>query len=184
MKKYHTERLVLRTLEKDEHDLLVNYLERNKTFLAPWEPKREQSYFEAENIGRMLENECKNNELGTALSLYIFKKDSDEIIGNVTLSNIIYGPFLSGFIGYKLDHNLEKQGIMTEALNKMIEIAFNEYHLHRLEANIMPRNIASIKVVEKHHFEKIGLNRKYLKINGKWEDHWTYVLLNDVDEGL
>ncbi len=183
MKKYQTERLVLRTLSKDERHLLMDYFQRNKTFLTPWEPKRDESYFKAENVDQMLENEFKNNEAKAFLSLYIFKKDCEEIIGNVTLSNIVYGPFLSGFIGYKLDYREERQGFMTEALNKMIEIAFEEYRLHRLEANIMPRNIGSIKVVEKLKFEKVGLNKSYLKINDKWEDHLTYVLLNDALEG-
>jgi ribosomal-protein-alanine N-acetyltransferase len=56
---------------------------------------------------------------------------------------------------------------------------FGEYGLHRIEANIMPRNAASLRVVEKAGFHREGLAKKYLKINGVWEDHIHMVLLND-----
>ena len=68
---------------------------------------------------------------------------------------------------------------MSEALKKIINIAFNELKLHRIEANIMPKNLASQKLVQKFSFKNEGLSKKYLKINGLWEDHYHYVLLND-----
>ncbi|WP_330651588.1 GNAT family N-acetyltransferase [Tepidibacter aestuarii] len=68
---------------------------------------------------------------------------------------------------------------MSEAIKKGIDIIFNQYKLHRIEANIMPKNKASLRVVEKLGFYNEGLALKYLKINGKWEDHIHMVLLND-----
>jgi len=68
---------------------------------------------------------------------------------------------------------------MTEAIQKGIEIMFNEFGLHRIEANIMPGNKPSLRVVEKLGFYNEGLAYKYLKINGKWEDHIHMVLLNE-----
>jgi [ribosomal protein S5]-alanine N-acetyltransferase len=56
---------------------------------------------------------------------------------------------------------------------------FQELGLHRIEANIMPKNKRSLRVVEKLGFYNEGLAYKYLKINGKWEDHIHMVLLND-----
>ena len=56
---------------------------------------------------------------------------------------------------------------------------FNEFELHRIEANIMPKNIRSFTVVEKLGFYNEGMALKYLNINGIWEDHIHMVLLND-----
>lgn len=70
-------------------------------------------------------------------------------------------------------------GYITEAIQEGIDIMFHEYGLHRIEANIMPKNVRSFKVVEKLGFYNEGLAYKYLKINGKWEDHIHMVLLND-----
>ena len=68
---------------------------------------------------------------------------------------------------------------MTEALRRGIQIIFEDYGLHRIEASIMPRNQRSIKVTEKLGFVNEGLSRRYLKINGVWEDHIHMVLLNE-----
>ena len=100
------------------------------------------------------------------------------MIGTIALNNIVYGAFWSGFLGYKLGNEYKNKGYMTEALIAFVDIAFNEYKLHRSEANIMPKNTNSKKVLVKCGFEYEGMSRKYLKINGKWEDHEYYVKLN------
>jgi [ribosomal protein S5]-alanine N-acetyltransferase len=68
---------------------------------------------------------------------------------------------------------------MTEAVRKGIDIMFNDYKLHRIEANVIPRNARSLKVVRKLGFREEGLAKDYLKINGIWEDHIHMVLLNE-----
>ncbi len=55
----------------------------------------------------------------------------------------------------------------------------NKFGLHRIEANIILKNIRSLRVVEKLGFYNEGLAYKYLNINGKWEDHIHVVLLNE-----
>ncbi len=71
---------------------------------------------------------------------------------------------------------------MTEAIVKMVAIAFEKLSLHRIEANIIPRNTRSIRTVEKAGFEYEGISKKYLKINGVWEDHVHMVILNEAME--
>jgi ribosomal-protein-alanine N-acetyltransferase len=100
-------------------------------------------------------------------------------IGTVSLSNIVRGPFQSCHLGYKLDKDEINKGFMTEAVEKVINITFKDLKLHRIEANIMPKNKASLRVVEKLNFYNEGIAYKYLKINGKWEDHIHMVLLNE-----
>ncbi len=68
---------------------------------------------------------------------------------------------------------------MSEAVARVADIAFNDLRLHRIEANIMPRNKRSIQVVEKNGFIYEGVSKRYLRINGNWEDHAHYVLLNE-----
>lgn len=71
---------------------------------------------------------------------------------------------------------------MTEAVNECVRIGFEEIGLHRIEANIMPKNKASLGVVRKCGFREEGLSRKYLKINGIWEDHIHMVKLHETAE--
>ena len=72
---------------------------------------------------------------------------------------------------------------MTEAVNECVRIAFEELGLHRIEANIMPKNKASLGLARKCGFREEGISPKYLKINGVWEDHIHMVKLNESLEG-
>lgn len=174
--------LILRQITTDESSLFQDYLRRNRDFLFKWEPVRGEEYYSQDNIKKLIEDELTLLNKGTAINYYISYMGEERIIGKISFSNIIYGPFLSCYLGYKLDKDEVNRGVMTEALGEAVDNLFQEYKLHRIEANILPRNSASIRVVEKLGFVNEGLSRKYLKINGVWEDHIHYVLLNrDVE---
>ena len=70
---------------------------------------------------------------------------------------------------------------MSEALKLMIHHAFFTLKLHRIEAGVMPSNAPSWQLLEKHGFEREGLMRKNVHINGQWEDHYHYALINPND---
>lgn len=181
-KLYETERLYLKVLDAEDAELILDYYLRNKDFLEEWETVRESDFYTIETHREQLLKDVQENGNGKLLRLWIFKKDDDQkIIGTVAFSNIVRGAFLSCHLGYKLDGNEINKGIITEAIGKGIEIIFKEFKLHRIEANIMPKNGRSLRVVEKLGFYNEGLAYKYLKINGKWEDHIHMVLLNDED---
>ena len=178
MLKYETKNLILRSLDLEDLEVLKNYLLENQDFMKEWSPTTDSSFYENENLEKIIFDEIKQNENKSALKLHLFLKKENKLIGSISLSNIVYGPFLSCFLGYKLHKDYLKKGYMSEALEKIINIAFDEFKLHRIEANIIPKNIASQKLVQKFGFENEGLSKKYLKINGVWEDHYHYVLLN------
>lgn len=178
--RYKTDRLILRDISEEEVYELSDYMKRNKDFLEKWEPKRDEKFYSIANMKELIIKENLLNSKKESLILYIFKKEDEKrIIGSVRLNNIIYGIFLSCFLGYRLDYKEINNGYMTEAVKKLIEVAFKEYNLHRIEGNIIPTNKSSIRVVEKLGFVCEGLSTKYLKINGKWEDHMHYVILNE-----
>ena len=180
-KVYETERLILKVLDDTFSGQVLDYYIRNKDFLEEWEPKRPAEFYTLESQAAQLKAEYRDFEENRALRLWIFKKvkpEEDRAIGLIAFNNIVRGAFLSCFLGYKMDKDEIDKGYITEALNKGLEIMFNEYKLHRIEANIMPKNVRSLRVVEKLGFYNEGLARKYLRINGKWEDHIHMVLLN------
>lgn len=178
---YETDRLVLKILDMSYAPLVLQYYLRNQDFLEEWEPVKSNTFYTLAFQQRQLDFEFMNIMNGASLRLWIFKKgDPKKIIGCIAFNNIVRGAFLSCHLGYKLDMTEINNGYMTEALRKGIDIIFQEYHLHRIEANIMPKNKRSHRVVEKLGFYNEGLANKYLKINGKWEDHIHMVLLNDA----
>jgi len=177
---YETPRLYLKVPNKTSAGLILDYYLRNRDFLREWEPLRDDDFFTVEYQEKQLQKDAGSMENGSLLRLWIFnKEESNRIIGSVAFNNIVRGAFQSCHLGYKLDKEEVNKGYITEALKKGIEIIFNDYKLHRIEANIMPKNEASLRVVEKLGFYNEGLAYKYLKINGKWEDHIHMVLLNE-----
>ena len=174
-----TEHLNLKTPEQDDYDSLRTYLLENRLFLEPWEPKREEVWYSASQIKTRITAQKASVEKGESVPYFIRKKTEHTIIGTVSLSNIIRGPFQSCFLGYGLNRTDCNSGYMTEAVRAVIDYAFSVLKLHRIEANIMPRNSGSRRVLEKTGFVSEGISRKYLKINGVWEDHEHFALLND-----
>ena len=67
---------------------------------------------------------------------------------------------------------------MTAVVNQGVEIMFSDYGLHRIEANYMPCNLRSPRVLERCGFVREGFARAYLKIAGQWEDHVLTALVN------
>jgi len=175
-----TPRLILKSIDESNAYQVNDYVIRNKEFLREWEVIRTPEYYTVETQKELIASDNLYFEHGQLYKVWMYKLDDPErIIGSIALSNIVRGAFLSCHLGYRLDHAENNKGYMTEGLERVINLAFNELQLHRIEANIMPKNKASLKVVEKLGFNHEGLARKYLKINGKWEDHIHMVLIND-----
>lgn len=68
---------------------------------------------------------------------------------------------------------------MRAGLESVIRLAFREYGLHRLEANIQPENRRSIELVQSLGFGLEGYSPRYLKIAGRWRDHERYALTTE-----
>lgn len=181
MTTYTTPRLTLSCLEADQAGELLDFELRNRDFFRPWEPIREEGYFTPEGTEQRILAENQGNSRGSDLILYLRLAGQDRIIGRVALTGISMGPFQSCFLGYKLDRNHTGRGLMTEAVGKILEIGELELGLHRVQANIIPRNEASRRVVERLGFSMEGLSRRYLRINGRWEDHLQFVRLLEGD---
>ena len=104
-----------------------------------------------------------------------------EIIGTLCFQNMIKEPYYSCCLGYKFSLKYQHLGYAQESLRKCIEIMFEEYHMHRLEAHIMQENQASLRLIERLSFQKEGVASSFARINGVWTDHLSYSLINPKD---
>ena len=178
-----TDRLELRSSQIDFAEMAAAYYLRNADFLAQYEPLREPAFYTKEGQLKILQQEILQEKERTGIAFYLFLKDNPgQIAGKINLNNIVWGGFCSCFLGYKMEERLINSGYMTEAVSATAACAFDTLHLHRIEANVMPRNLRSLRVLEKCGFENEGMSRKYLKIGGVWEDHIHMVKLNEKIE--
>ncbi|XEC96626.1 GNAT family N-acetyltransferase [Paenibacillus tarimensis] len=181
----YSQRLIMKILDESYAEQVLDFVLRNKGYLKEWEIHRDPQYYTINVQKQLLIDDRTNFDRGQLFKVWIYKiDDPNRIIGSISLNNIVRGAFQSCHLGYRIDQEEQRKGYMTEAIREMIFYAFNELKLHRIEANIMPRNKASMRLVEKLGFCNEGLARKYLKINGKWEDHIHMVLLNEKIEEM
>ena len=99
------------------------------------------------------------------------------LVGYADVTNVVRGDFLSAYLSYYAFNGHQRQGLMTEGLKLVVQYAFGKLSLHRLEANIQPRNAASIALVKACGFSREGYSPRYLKIGGRWRDHERWALL-------
>ena len=165
-------RITLKSFTPDCADELLNYYSRNKEHLGYYEPTRDNSFYTIEAQRDILLESYKNLMSGTGIDLGIYKDDI--LIGKIKISNIVDGVFKSGIVGYSIDKEYQGRGYMQEALKLVLKYSEEELELHRLEASVLIDNDKSKSVLMKCGFKEIGLNERYLFINGAWRDHITF----------
>jgi [ribosomal protein S5]-alanine N-acetyltransferase len=170
-------RLVLRTLSDEDYDQWIEIRVRCRDWLVPWEPRPRGAPSPAEDRSSFSAR-CalreRERQLGTGYGFGIFA--GPRLAGEVTLSSIQRGPFQSAYIGYWVDQALAGQGLVPEAVVATLRFAFEVIKLHRVEISIIPRNTASRRVVEKLGIRMEGVAKRFLEIDGVWEDHARYAI--------
>ena len=112
--------------------------------------------------------------------------ETGNIAGVFNISEIVRGSFQNAYLGFYAVIDHANKGYMRDALKLVLEKAFKELHLHRLEANIQPGNFRSIDLVKKNHFRYEGFSPRYLNINGLWcgHEHWAITIEDYVRDDI
>jgi [ribosomal protein S5]-alanine N-acetyltransferase len=173
--------IYIRLLTVADAEEMVKLQVENRSFFAKFAMERSDDFYTVESQRKRLQQLSENANQDLDYYFGIFTNEDDLLIGTINLFSVIRGSIQSAFVGYFLDQKHNGKGYTTEAVHLIVNYAFEELKLHRVEAGVMPHNIASIRVLEKAGFEKEGLARKNVKINGKWEDHQQMAIINPAD---
>jgi len=156
----------------------------SRAFLEPWEPSWAHDEFTPAVWRQRMRRYRTDHARGTSETFFVFDNASGRLAGGLTAGNIRRGAAQSGSIGYWMGERYAGRGLMTEALPLVVRHCFETLRLHRLEAACIPDNHRSVRVLEKAGFQREGLLRSYLKINGTWQDHYLYALVADQHPGI
>ncbi len=193
---YTTERLVMRVCHDSDAEQVLDFYDRNRESFDRYEMTRADNFYSIPYQKVTLKLEYDEMVKSRMIRFYIFKREEyadlqkdyevfkdinvvrKKIIGSVSLSQIRYGAYRDAMFGYKIDKEYRRHGYAFEACSKLIEIAFDELELHRLEAYIMPSTEASIGFIKKLGFSYEGLKKSAIEVNHDYEDHEIYALIN------
>ncbi|MFC7443165.1 GNAT family N-acetyltransferase [Laceyella putida] len=173
--------IFVKILEESDAEAMWRLELRNRDFFQLYTPLRDESFYTLEGQRERIRNNLRLKERGQQYAFGIYLLETWELIGSITLSEVVRGHLQSGWIGYYLDKHHNGKGYMTEAVRLVVAYAFNELKLHRIEAGVMPHNTGSIRVLEKAGFHKEGIARENVKINGRWEDHQILAIINEAE---
>jgi ribosomal-protein-alanine N-acetyltransferase len=163
---------VIRLLKPDDAEELAALYVENREFLMPFEPDRDDDFFTAAHQRKRIE------VIGDDLWRWAIVAD-DRIAGMISVADVIRGGLQLGNVGYWVSESHNGRGLASAAVGDVVAFAFGEAGLHRLEAGTLLHNHASQRVLEKNGFERYGLARKLLRINGEWRDHVLFERIAD-----
>jgi ribosomal-protein-alanine N-acetyltransferase len=151
----------------------------SRAHLTPWEPLWTRDELTRSNFRRRLRQYHREVRDDLGYAYLIFRETDARLIGGLNLSNVRRGVAQAASLGYWMGAPFAGQGLMTDAVRTIVPFAFDVLRLHRLEAACLPSNAASQRVLEKAGFTREGRARRYLKINGQWQDHDLFAILQD-----
>lgn len=169
--------LRLRPPALSDYEAWARLRARSRDHLVPYEPAWTDDELTRAAYRERLRIYQRNLKEGLGYAFFIFREDDAELLGALNLANVRRGVTQAASVGYWIGEPHTRTGNMTRALKTVLPFAFEALRLHRLEAACLPRNEASLRVLERAGFVREGLARRYLRINGLWEDHLLFAIL-------
>ncbi len=178
-----TERLVLRPPRLSDCASWVDLRQVSREFLTPWEPAWSPDHLTRKAFSDRVHWAQRSIADGSAMPLFLIRREDETLLGAVTLDNIRRGPAQAGTLGYWIGEPYARRGYMREAIDAVVHYSFAMLDLSRIEAACLKDNVASRRVLEKAGFKYEGVAQSYLQINGRWRTHVLYANLRPDRRG-
>jgi ribosomal-protein-alanine N-acetyltransferase len=166
--------VIIRRLTAADREEFVTLVASSAEFLHPW-------VYLPHNFDKF-DAYLRRFDGASAECLLVCARDTGNIVGTVTISDIIRGPYQRATVGYNAFIASARRGYISEGIGLVFEFAFEELGLHRLEADIQPANVPSLKLAEKVGFHQEGYSPGFICINGVWKDHERWAINSDMIE--
>lgn len=165
-------------LHESDPRKIAQFLTLNRDRFRPYSPTRSEAYYTHQHWKAAIKL-ARNEWRDSKAFRFVILHQNQEVIGKIDLDQIARGPFESANLGYLLDRRHEGQSVMRRALEDILERAFGDFTLHRVQAAIMPHNQRSRNLITRLGFREIGLAERYLRLDDEWRDHLLYEKVAD-----
>ena len=161
-------RVVLRDLAHADREAFLQMVRESRDLHQPWTYPPERADQFDDLVGRAGRDDF--------VCLAAVRADDGDLVGVFTISQIVRGYFQSAYLGYYASARHAGKGLMSEAMQLVLDLSFGPMALHRLEANIQPANSPSIALARRSGFRLEGYSPRYLLIGGRWRDHERWAI--------
>ena len=175
----HGQQVLLRYPSMGDYAAWAELRAVSRQHLIPWEPQWSRDELSRSAFRRRLRQYQRELKEDLGYAFLIFRQSDWVLLGGLSVSNVRRGVAQAASVGYWIGAPHVRRGHMTDAVKALVPYAFGALGLHRLEAACLPHNVPSSQVLLKAGFKREGLARRYLKINGTWQDHDLFALLQD-----
>ncbi len=172
------DRIYLRQPKRSDWEQWTKIRDVSREHLIPWEPVWSNETLTRQSFRERLRRFTDDAKSDTGYAFFLFRKEDDQLVGSITLSNVRRGVAQTGTLGYWTGLPYIRNGYMFEGICALLPALFDKYSLRRVEAACLPENLPSASLLEKAGFKQEGIAREYLCINGKWQDHLLFAILN------
>jgi ribosomal-protein-alanine N-acetyltransferase len=148
----------------------------NRQWLRPWEatnPEAPNSFDVRGQLRGLL------RQLDDQSGMPFVIEVQGQVQGQLNVANVMYGSVSSAVLGYWLSPEVAGQGVMPVSVALVTDYLMDQVGLHRVEINVRPENVASLRVIQKLGFRYEGLKQRYIHINGDWRDHYVFALTKE-----
>ena len=173
--------VILKKPRKENWKEWAELRQRSRNFLQPWEPKWPSNFLTKNSFDNFINMVDTSLKKRNGYNFFIFKKETNNLMGGVSLTNFKTEGYKSITMGYWMGEEYAGKGYMKDSLKVISNFCFNDLELNRIEAACLPKNLVSKRVLLRVGFKKEGYAKKYLSINGKLEDH---LLLVKIRKGI
>ena len=172
----------LRVAKMRDSKELEKLLLGNREWLRPWEatnPHAPNSFDVKSQLRGLLRQ--MDDQSGMPFVIEV----QGQLQGQLNVANVMYGSVSSAVLGYWISPAVAGRSIMPTSVALVTDYLMDQVGLHRVEINVRPENVASLRVIQKLGFRYEGLKQRYIHINGDWRDHYVFALVKeDLPEGL
>lgn len=178
-----TERMTLRPPIHGDFRQWTALREGSAEFLQPWEPTWAADHLTRKSFTNRVYWAQRSITNGTAVPLFLVRREDEAVLGAITLDHIRRGPAQSATTGYWIGEPYARQGYMREAIQAVVHYAFTTLDLSRIEAGCLPENLPSRGLLENTGYKYEGVAQAYLQIDGRWRNHVLYANLRHDRRG-
>jgi ribosomal-protein-alanine N-acetyltransferase len=179
----HGQQVFLRHPGMGDYSAWAELRAMSRHHLTLWEPQWARDELTRSAFRRRLRQYQRELRDDQGYAFLVFRQSDSTLLGGLSISNVRRGVAQTASIGYWIGAPFVRRGHMTDAVKAVLPFSFVTLGLHRLEAACLPHNTPSSRVLEKAGFKREGMARRYLKINGSWQDHDLFALLQDDARG-